>query len=151
MFVCMHVLKIFLGYVRKNRPPPPARQQFWGKILMLSLPVRANYTVPPPKQDDAHTPMQSRHKSQAGNFPPRTNLLIFSSLYHLIGRNLFYRVWENYFPFPIGFAKRDFSQVNPFGKFNKKGGRVIREGSWNQDGLQSSNSFPTFKEHLWSS
>jgi hypothetical protein len=25
----------------------PPRQQFWGKILMLSLPVRANYTVPP--------------------------------------------------------------------------------------------------------
>jgi hypothetical protein len=40
-------------------PPPPARQQLWEKILMLSLPVRANYTVPP-KQDDAHTPMVLR-------------------------------------------------------------------------------------------
>jgi hypothetical protein len=30
-------------------PPPPARQHFGGEILMLSLPVRANYTVPPPK------------------------------------------------------------------------------------------------------
>ena len=26
--------------------PPPAPQQFWGEILMFSLPVRANYTVP---------------------------------------------------------------------------------------------------------
>jgi hypothetical protein len=42
--------------------PPPARQQFWGKIkiLMLSLPVWANYTVPP-KQDDAHTPMSKEY------------------------------------------------------------------------------------------
>jgi hypothetical protein len=32
-------------------PIPPARQQFWGEILMFSLPVRANYTVPPHKQD----------------------------------------------------------------------------------------------------
>ena len=28
---------------------PPARQQFRGEILMFSLPVRANYTVPPPQ------------------------------------------------------------------------------------------------------
>jgi hypothetical protein len=31
-------------------PPPSARQHFWGEILMFSLPVRGNYTVPP-KQD----------------------------------------------------------------------------------------------------
>jgi hypothetical protein len=50
----------FFWYVRKNIwggghvnfylntewPPPPAPQQFWGEILMFSLPVRANYTVP---------------------------------------------------------------------------------------------------------
>jgi hypothetical protein len=32
------------------------RQQFWGEILMFSLPVLAKYTVPP-KQDKARTPM----------------------------------------------------------------------------------------------
>ena len=29
-------------------PPPPVSQHFGGEILMLSLPVRANCTVPPP-------------------------------------------------------------------------------------------------------
>ena len=53
IFVCMYVRKKILV----TFSPPPPRQQFWGKLLMLTLPVRANYTVPP-KQDDAHTPMQ---------------------------------------------------------------------------------------------
>ena len=46
----------FLGMSGKNilvtchPPPPPSRQQFWGEILIFSsLPVRANYTVPPNK------------------------------------------------------------------------------------------------------
>jgi hypothetical protein len=57
MYVCP---ENFFGVCLKQNcfGDPPARQQFWGKlkILMLNLPVRANYTVPP-KQDDAHTPM----------------------------------------------------------------------------------------------
>ena len=40
MFVDMSG-KVFLGM--------SASQQFWGEILMFSLPVRANYTVPPPQ------------------------------------------------------------------------------------------------------
>jgi hypothetical protein len=56
-YVCRKVFgksgKIFFGMSGKKilvtspPPPPPARQQFWGEILMFSLPVRANYTVPP--------------------------------------------------------------------------------------------------------
>jgi hypothetical protein len=55
MFVDMSG-KVFLGM--------SASQQFWGEILMFSLPVRANYTVPPPpKQDQAHTPMCIRYQT----------------------------------------------------------------------------------------
>jgi hypothetical protein len=56
MFVDMSG-KMFWGM--PSPPPPPFP---WGKILMLSLSVRANYTVlPPPKQDYAHTPMSPTH------------------------------------------------------------------------------------------
>jgi hypothetical protein len=52
MFVEEYLLctENFFWYVRKKNfgdPPPP--QQFLGEILMFSLPVRANYTVPPPQ------------------------------------------------------------------------------------------------------
>ena len=55
------MLRKIFGYVRKMffdmsgkkflvTSSPPARQQFWGKIWMFSLPVRANYIVPPPQR-----------------------------------------------------------------------------------------------------
>jgi hypothetical protein len=42
--------KNFFGYVRKNIFGDLPPTILGKKILMLSLPVRANYTVPPPQK-----------------------------------------------------------------------------------------------------
>jgi hypothetical protein len=59
MFVEKYLLcgsgKIFLVCPEKNilvTSPPP--KQFLGEILMFSLPVRANYTVPPQTRLDPY-------------------------------------------------------------------------------------------------
>ena len=48
---------------------------------------------PPINNDHSLNKVVTKARRELGNFPPRTNLLIFLSLCHLIERNLFSRAW----------------------------------------------------------
>ena len=76
-FIVIRVLGVWAGggargatcapkFLRPEKIILVTRQQFWGEILMFSLPVRAKCTVPPPQQDKARTPMIRVNKNSTG-------------------------------------------------------------------------------------
>jgi hypothetical protein len=54
--------KKIVGDLPPPIPPPPLANNFGGEILMSSLPVRANYTVPPPNKIRPIRPCKQRSR-----------------------------------------------------------------------------------------